>query len=403
MYFCGKIRTMESNIGLFNESFPPVMDGVSVCVQNYAYWMQKKVGGVSVITPNVPGANYKQYDYEVLDYFSVPIPFRKPYVTGIADIDPAFLAKISKRPFKIVHAHSPFTAGWAAANVARKLNIPMVATFHSKYRDDFSQNIPSKAVVDQIIKRIINFYERADEVWVPQDSVKEVIKEYGFKGNVEVVDNGSDLVADYPESYFVEARKALGIAPDDFVFLFVGQHIWQKNVRFIIEALEKIKDTPFRMFFVGNGYAAEAMKELVAEKGLDKCVTFVGTLTEREAITQYYAAADLFLFPSLYDNAPLVVREAAALHTPAVMIEGATAASILTDNENGFLIPNDLDAFADRLRELIHDPERVHKVGIQASHSIVRSWEDVVGEVLERYNNLIYRTKMIIIPKNNSK
>jgi len=152
------------------------------------------------------------------------------------------------------------------------------------------------------------------------------------------------------------------------------------------------------MFFVGNGYAAEAMKELVAEKGLDKCVTFVGTLTEREAITRYYAAADLFLFPSLYDNAPLVVREAAALHTPAVMIEGATAASILTDNENGFLIPNDLDAFASRLRELIHDPERVHKVGVQASHSIVRSWEDVVGEVLDRYNKLIYKTKMIIIP-----
>ena len=46
---------MESNIGLFNDCFPPVMDGVAVCVQNYAYWMQKKVGGVSVITPNVPG------------------------------------------------------------------------------------------------------------------------------------------------------------------------------------------------------------------------------------------------------------------------------------------------------------------------------------------------------------
>ena len=53
---------MDLNIGLFNESFPPVMDGVAICVQNYAYWMQKKVGGVSVITPNVPGADYNQYD-----------------------------------------------------------------------------------------------------------------------------------------------------------------------------------------------------------------------------------------------------------------------------------------------------------------------------------------------------
>ena len=360
---------MDLNIGLFNESFPPVMDGVAICVQNYAYWMQKKVGGVSVITPNVPGADYSQYDYEVLDYFSVPVPLRQPYVTGIAEVDPTFLAKIVRRRFKIVHAHSPFAAGIAATKVAKRLNIPMVATFHSKYRDDFSQTIPSKAVVEQIIKRIVSFYERADEVWVPQESVKDVIKDYGFKGNVEVVPNGSDLVANYPDAYFTDARKQLGIAPNDFVCLFVGQHIWQKNVRLTIEALEKVKDTSFKMFFVGNGYAAEEMKKMVTEKGLDSQVTFVGTVTEREVIKQYY-----------------------------VMVETATAASIITDNENGFLIPNDVNAFANRLRELIHNPELVHRVGIQASHSIVRSWEDVVGEVLERYNRLIAKKKLIVIP-----
>ena len=102
-----------------------------------------------------------------------------------------------------------------------------------------------------------------------------------------------------------------------------------------------------------------------------------------------------FLFPSLYDNAPLVVREAAALNTPSVMIEGATASTILQDGENGFLIPNDLDTFAATLRGLIHDPARVHRVGVQASRSIVRSWEDVVGEVLDRYNRLIARKKML--------
>ena len=389
---------MDLNIGLFNESFPPVMDGVAICVQNYAYWMQKKVGGVSVITPNVPGADYSQYDYEVLDYFSVPIPLRQPYVTGIAEVDPTFLAKIVRRRFKIVHAHSPFAAGMAATKVAKRLNIPMVATFHSKYRDDFSQTIPSKAVVEQIIKRIVSFYERADEVWVPQASVKDVIKDYGFKGNVEVVPNGSDLVANYPDAYFTDARKQLGIAPNDFVCLFVGQHIWQKNVRLTIDALEKVKDMPFKMFFVGNGYAAEEMKKMVTEKGLDSQVTFVGTVTEREVIKQYYAAADLFLFPSLYDTDGLVVKEAAALQTPSVMVETATAASIITDNENGFLIPNDVNAFANRLRELIHNPELVHRVGIQASHSIVRSWEDEVGEVLERYNRLIAKKKLIVIP-----
>ena len=373
------------------------MDGVAVCAQNYAYWMQKKVGGVSVITPNVYGTDYKVNDYEVLDYLSIPVPFRHPYVTGVAQIDPVFMTKLSKRKFKIVHAHSPFTSGRVAAQVAKSQGIPLVATFHSKFRDDYAKIIPSEFVVDQMLKVTMEFFDRADEVWVPQESVVDVIREYGYKGPVEVVENGSDLVADYPDSYFADARKALGLAPDEFVCLFVGQHVWQKNVRFVIDGLEKVKDLKFKMFFVGTGYAAEEMKQLVKEKGLEDRVTFTGMLTNRDQITRYYAAADLFLFPSLYDNAPLVVREAAALHTPSIMIDESTAATIIKDSENGFLVPNNLDAFAARLRELIGQPERVHKVGITASHSIVRSWEDVVDEVLDRYNRLIAKKTQIVV------
>ena len=386
---------MERNVGLFNESFPPVMDGVAVCVENYARWIQEKVGGVSVVTPRKLNAHYGQYPYEVLDYASVPVPFRHPYVTGIAQIDPLLRAKLYRRRFKIVHAHSPFSAGLMALQVAKTQHIPLVATFHSKFKDDFREVIPSDMVVDQAIKVVMEFFEHADEVWVPQASVEEVIREYGFKGHVEVVDNGSDLVADYPDAYFEDARKALGIAPEEFVFLFVGQHIWQKNVRLVIDALERIKDLPFRMFFVGTGYAAGEMKELVAQKGLSDKVTFTGMLTEREKVTRYYAAADLFLFPSLYDNAPLVVREAAALHTPAVMVEGSTAAEILRDGENGYLVPNELDAFATRLRQLYCDREQVRRVGLTASRTIVRSWEDVVGEVLDRYDAIIARKTRI--------
>ena len=385
---------IQRNIGLFNECFPPVMDGVSVCVQNYAHWLQQLAGDVSVVTPKNYGVHYDDA-YEVLEYISVPVPFRKPYMTGIGQLDPVFLKKLLDREFRIVHTHTPFMSGRLARQVASVQHIPMVATFHSKYRDDFKRVLQADIAVDQVVKMIAEFYERADEVWVPQESVKEVLYSYGYKGNVEVVDNGSDLCADRSEAYFAEAREALGVAPDDFVMLFVGQHIWEKNPRFIIEALEMLPDVRFRMFFVGGGYAAEDMKRLVAEKGLDSKVSFVGVLTDREAITRYYAAADLFLFPSLYDNAPLVVREAAALHTPAVMMEGATASTILTDGVNGFLTPNDTAAFAALLRQLVADPERVHRVGVQASHSIVRSWEDVCGEVLDRYNALISRKKLI--------
>ena len=379
-----------SNVGLFCEVFPPVMDGVSVCMSNYANWLQKKVGDVTVVTPSVPGTDYSTHDFQVLDYLSFPVPTRRPYVSGLAGIDPSYYARIAKRQFRIVHAHTPFSAGNAALRVARRQGIPLVATFHSKYRDDFEKVLP-KPIVNRLIASIVRFFEQADMVWTPLESAIEVLREYGYKGPVDVMPNGCDFVADYPESFFAEARQRLGVARDEFVMLFVGQHVWQKNPQLTIEALSRLEDVPFRMFFVGTGYAAGEMKAMVHEKGLDSKVTFVGPVAERSRVVDYYAAADLFVFPSLYDTAGLVVQEAAALGTPSMLARGATAATAITEGENGFLTDNDPDRMAQQLRELIRDRERVHRVGAQASKTLVRSWEDCLEEVIDRYNVLLQR------------
>ena len=384
----------ETNIGLFNESFPPVMDGVAVCVENYAHWMQEKVGGVAVVTPRNPGADYSDKAYEVLDYLSIPVPFRAPYVTGISEMDPAFLKQLLQRRFKIVHAHSPFVAGKTAARVARLQKIPLVATFHSKYREDFARVIPGQAMLDVIIKEIVRFYKKADAVWVPQESVKDVLYSYGYKGPIDVMPNGCDLAGDYPDSYFKDARAFLGLEEGLFTLLYVGQHIWEKNLRFTIEALARINDLPFRMFFVGTGYAEGEMKELVERLGIADKVTFVGRITDRELLKKYYAAADLFLFPSLYDTDGLVVREAAALSTPSVMLREASASGMLTDGETGFRIDSTLDAFEALLRALAADPGRRQAVG-RAARGIVRSWQDVAEEALDRYNALLTRRFLI--------
>ena len=384
----------ETNIGLFNESFPPVMDGVAVCVENYARWMQERVGGVAVITPRNPGVDYSDRPYEVLDYLSVPVPFRPPYMTGISEMDPTFLKRLLQRRFKIVHAHSPFVAGKTAARVARLQKIPLVATFHSKYREDFARVIPGQAMLDVVVKEIVRFYKKADAVWVPQESVKDVLYSYGYKGSIDVMPNGCDLAGDYPESYFKEARAFLGLEDGLFTLLYVGQHIWEKNLRFTIEALARIKDLPYRMFFVGTGYAEGEMKELVERLGIADKVTFVGRVTDRELLKKYYAAADLFLFPSLYDTDGLVVREAAALGTPSVMLKEASASGMLTDGETGFKIDGTLDAFEALLRALAADPGLRQAVG-RGARGIVRSWQDVADEALDRYNALLTRRFLI--------
>lgn len=379
-------------IGLFNDVFPPIMDGVAVCVENYAYWLQQKMGKVSVITPQAPNHNY-DHPYEILPYFSLPVPNRKPYRMGLPGLDFKFQREINKKQFGLVHAHCPFSSGKVARRVAHKQHIPLIATFHSKYKDDFRQSIPSDRIVDHIIKNVVHYFEAADEVWVPQYGVADVLRSYGYKGIIEVVPNGSDFIipdADY-EACHIAARHELNIATDEPLFLFVGQHILQKNIPFLIEALSLIKDIPFQMRFVGTGYAEDQLKAQVMRLGLQNKVRFMGPIYKREEIKKYYVAADLFLFPSRYDNAPLVMREAAAMHTPSVLLAGSTTADVVRDGIDAFVSTDDLRAFAFRIEEVAQNFQLMAKVGTAASHSLVRSWEDISTEVIDRYNHVIKR------------
>lgn len=378
-------------IGLFNDCFPPIMDGVSLTTQNYAHWLNKKTGNVCVVTPSAPDAKDDEA-YPIYRYSSIPIPMRKPYRLGFPRIDWPFHARIQKLSFELVHAHCPFSSGGLAMRIAREQQVPIIATFHSKYRADFERAIPSKMLVDYLIRKVIRFYEAADEVWIPQPAVEETLREYGYKGRVEVVDNGNDFAGKFPmESLRREFRNRLGIRPGEFMFLFVGQHIWEKNLGFLLDALSRLGDVPFRMFFVGSGYATGEMKQKATGLGLDAKITFAGSVVEREELMRYYVAADLFLFPSLYDNAPLVVREAAALHTPSVLIADSTASEIISHSVNGFLSANSVEAYADCIRNIIQTPELMQRVGEEASYTIARSWEDVAGEVYDRYSCLMKR------------
>lgn len=378
-----------NTIGVFNDSFPPIMDGVALTVQNYAYWMYRMNQPVCVVTPKAP--NYLNDEpYPVFRYSSFPLLFHHPYRLGVPEIDITFQNSIDRVPFGLIHAHCPFSSGHLALRIAKERKIPLVATFHSKYRDDFEHTFINKTVANIMIKEVIKFYDKADEVWIPQAAVEDTIREYGYKGKLVVMENGTDFTGiDKIDMFRAESRRLLNIGKDEPVFLFVGQHIWEKNTKLIIDALAKLRDINYKMFFIGTGYAEEDMKSMVAEEGLESKIRFLNVVYDRELLKRYYAAADLFLFPSFYDNAPLVVREASALQTPSVMVKGSTAAELITDYVNGFLIDNTTESLAARIRELIAAPDKIRIAGLNASTTIARSWESIAEEVLDRYKFIL--------------
>lgn len=389
--------------GIFNDNFPPILDGVGLTAQNYAYWLHEKGYDVRVITPYAPFAEkvINAAPYKINRYMSVPIPFRHPYRYGLPYLDGPFMRNWRKMDFDLVHAHCPFTSGNLAYSAAQEQQIPMVATFHSKYRQDFEHNVKSKTIVDWMVRKIIRFFESADEVWIPLPAVEETLREYGFRGHVEVVENGNDFSTPIHriEAMRTEMRDELGMEPNETMLLFVGQHIWEKNIGFILDSLALIKDRPFHLFMVGTGYAVREIRHRIRQLGLRDNVTLLGNIHDRERLKRIYAAADLFMFPSLYDTCGLVVREAAAMHTPSVMLQDSTAATAINDNVNGFLCKDDKQVYADQIAYLMQHPEIIRRVGQQASKTISRSWENVIEEVILRYRDIqsAYKLKHGII------
>ncbi len=376
--------------GIFNDCFPPVMDGVSVATRNYAYWLHQKGEQVCVVTPSADEYEDRE-PFPVLRYCSIPLIFRNPYRMGLPQFDRHIRKSLNEMPFSLVHAHCPFSSGKLALEQARMRHIPMVATFHSKYRADFERCMPIKAVVDYLIRDVVDFYNQADEVWIPQASVEETLREYGYRGKIEVVDNGNDFAGTYSDEEREQVRLQLGLKANEPLLLFVGQHIYEKNLDFLLRSVALLKDMPFRMFFIGTGYAASDLQDLARHLGLGDRVSFLGRIIERDQLRRYYLAADLFLFPSRYDNAPLVVREAAALHTPSLMLEGSTASAVIRNGENGFLTTENTEEYAGRIRSILQDPDLLARVAQGASDSLARSWEDIAGEVADRYRNLMNR------------
>ena len=390
----------ELVVGQFNDSYKPIMDGVGICAENYARWISSNHGKGVVIVPFQP--KYDDLDeFEVVRFPSLPFLFMQPYRVGVPWLNPLLTMRLRGMEFDLVHSHTPLVGGRMARRVAKYQSVPHVSTFHTKYRDDALRIFGNDRLADDVVRRIVSFYGKVDAVWTPSDSTAETLREYGYDGEITVAPNGSDMpipTAEEQKSLRRQGGELSGVRPNEFVLLFVGQHRWEKNVRLVIEAMAALRqshpdgDGPrARLVFAGEGYAADDMKSLVSELGLDECTTFLGKIVDRRALKSLYARGDLFVFPSLYDNAPLVMREAAAFSLPTMVAKGSTTAEIIRDGENGFLTENDATAMARRLHVLIGQPELLRRAGRGAKDSIFLGWEDIVDWAVGQYRIIIER------------
>lgn len=383
-------------IGEYIDSYLPAVDGVIITAQNYARWLNEDHCECYISTAEGPRGYMDTDPFRVIRYNSMYVPKRRPYRFGIPLMDFSFVAEQHHLTPDLVHTHSPFIAGREALRISRQRKIPLVASFHSKYYDDILQVTNSKFLSNNAIKLIVDFYNSADYVWTVNTGTADTLRDYGYKKEIEIIPNGTDFL--FPKdilSAVSAVNRRFNFTPEDKVVLFVGQHILQKNLIMLLEAVAlcKKQNQQFKVLMIGEGYARSDLINKAAELGIADSVIFEKTEYDREKLSSIYLRADLFAFPSLYDNAPLVVREAAMAQCPSIMIANSNAAENAIDSENAFLCENSADSLSKTIKRALDDDANRKRIGYNASQTISKPWRLIINDVYDRYVEIMAEYK----------
>ena len=378
-------------IGQFSDTFLPIVDGVGRVVYHYATALARRGEECYVIAPMSDTGFRGGYPFELVEFISRELPRQKQYSTGIPQLDTHYDARMRNVQLDIIHAHSPFIAGMEAQRLARRRGIPVIGMFHSRYYDDFYQLTKTEMLANIGVASIVNFYQRCDEVWTVSQSSKETLYDYGYVGEVVVMPNGTPDIE--PSAARAAAAKEKYNLPDEPILLYCGQMNWKKNIQRILESCACYAQSgkPFTLVLAGQGPDVKSIHQKVDELGLTDRVRFTGHVTGEQDLYGLYENADLFVFPSLYDTSGMVVREAAAMGTPSVVVRGCATAEPIIDRQNGFLCDDTTQSLCDVLNMTLSDRAMTKQVGKSARKTIYLSWDDIASSTVERYQALIER------------
>lgn len=376
-------------IGLFIDTFFPMIDGVVMVVDNYARRLCK-FADVTVFAPAIPNKSFddSSLPYKVVRTKSFPL-FFIDYSLPLPDLDSNFKEELKNSKLDIVHIHSPFTIGKVGIKYAKAHNIPVIATMHSQFKQDFKRAVKVDFFANFLTNIVVKTFDKCDKCFAVNSEIAKIFfEDYGVKELPGVLDNATDLtpISDVSISN-EEINKLYNISTNEKVFLFVGRLNILKNILFIVDALKLLKDKGyhFRMLFVGAGQDENLLRQKIDELALNDCITLCGKISDRELMKKIYARADLFLFPSLYDASSLVQVEAASQKTPTIFIEGAATSATVTDNVNGIIAKNSPTCYANAIEKMITDAEFYTKISDGAFRDLYKNWDDVVKNMFDIY------------------
>ena len=380
-------------VGLFTESYDPVINGVSTSVKTLAAELAAAGHAPVVVAPRFPGfTDEGQNSGSAADVLRLPSirtrlnpdnPFVVPPLLGWA---PSLLRPASdlRTAFDLVHTQQPFGLGMHGRRYARRRGVPLVSTYHTLY-DEYAHYFPflprplTRVLMARHLRR---YYNGCDAVIVPSKAAGRVLRRLGVTDAlVRVVPTGVPPPPAVMPNAVRQARRAFDLPDGTPVLLFVGRLAREKNLDLLLRSFARLQTeearlggsaAPALLLLAGSGPHLPTCRRLAGELGIEACVRFTGFLS-RTQLAPVYAVATLFVFPSATDTQGVVLSEAQSHGLPCVVVNGGGAPEFVRDGVDALVVPpGDVAAFHAAVAALLADPARRRAMAVAALESHLR-------------------------------
>lgn len=382
-------------IAMFTNNYKPYIGGVPISIEHLAEALRKRGHQVYVFAPSYEGQVEEPY---VIRYPSFPITIVGAPVPNI--LTKLFIKKVKELQIDVIHVHHPAIVGNVALEIKRKLDIPVVFTYHTRY-EEYLHYIAGLEKVEEhtgLLEKYLRYFcNRCDMLVAPTPGIREYLLQKKLQTPIAVLPTGIPAENFLPEQKKAEQIRQQYLGEVDFLFCTVSRLAKEKNLYFQLEGLACLKrllkkeGKTFRHMMIGGGPEKKELTRRIQELGLTENVFLLGNVDNAE-IKNYQAASDLFLFTSKSETQGIVLLEAMAVSNPVIAVEASGVRDVIKNGENGYLTEEDSYQWARKIAEVLKDAEQkeVMREGarktaeLYAEDTVAKRAEQCYAEVCER-------------------
>ncbi|MDP2810373.1 MAG: glycosyltransferase [Rhodocyclaceae bacterium] len=376
---------------MLSDVFFPRINGVSTSIETFRTDLRDEGIDVTLVAPHYPDP---YPSHATLRVPSARLPFDPedrlmhwPALKRATD-------SLDAAHFDLIHIQTPFAAHYAGVRAARRRGVPVITTYHTHFEEYIYHYLPllPRPLLKAAARRLATHQcNGLDAIVVPSRAMHETLADYGVTAPLFILPTGIP-VERFDSGNGARFRARHGITPDRPIALFVGRVAHEKNIGFLLEAMNTATRRVGNLLLVvaGEGPALPALRRQAESLGVANNVRFVGYLDRVTELPDCYAAADVFAFASRTETQGLVLLEAMAAGLPVFALAAMGTRDIVEPQRGAVIAPDDPAAFGNGLATLIGNRYRLDTLSAEArDHALEWAAPERARQLVGLYRSLV--------------